>query len=62
MQTPLRGRGANNTKPTEDSATVTPPPARNNGATNVQSKEEGSTNGEAQTPMDLEANTGNKRG
>ena len=61
MQTPLRGRGANNTKPTEDSATVTPPPARNNGATNVQSKEEGRTNIEEQPAIDVEATTGNKQ-
>ena len=60
MQTPPHGRGTNNVTPADAGATVTPPTARKNGVTNVQSEEEGSTNGEAQTAMDVEAKSGNK--
>ena len=62
MQRPPRVRGANNATPANNGATVTPPATRNIGATNVQSDEEGHTNGETQTAMDVEAKTGNKQG
>ena len=62
MQTSPRGRGTNNATPADVGATVKPSTARNNDATNVQSEEEGSTNGEAQPAMDVEATAENKWG
>ena len=62
MQTPPRGRGTNNATPAEESTTVTPQIARNTGATNITSEEAGSTNGEAQTTMDVEVMARNTQG
>ena len=62
IHTSPRVREANNTTPSDNGATVTPPATRNNDATNVQSNEEGSTHGEAHTAMNAETQSGNKQG
>ena len=59
---PPRDRGTNNATPAEESTTVTPQIARNTGATNITSEEAGSTNGEAQTTMDVEVMARNTQG
>jgi len=53
MQIPTRGKGTNKATSADVGATVTPSTARNNGATTVRNKEEGTTNRKMQPTMDV---------